>query len=85
MEIKTAALLMKSRRKKPFGILLKVRSRCDAQRHNSRKAKAADGRCSIPEDHADMVEGAGHIALAADFLVLLDEKPAALSGGKGRG
>ena len=85
MEIKAAALLMKSRHKKPFGILLKVRSRCDAQRHNSRKAKAADGRCSIPEDHAGMVEGVGHIALAVGFLVLLDKKPAALSGGKGRG
>ena len=85
MEIKAAALLMKSRRKKPFGILLKVRSRCDAQRHNSRKAKAADSRCSIPEDHAGMAEGVGHTALAAGFLVLLDEKPAALSGGKGRG
>ena len=75
---------MKSRRKKPFGILLKIEVD-DAQRHNSRKAKAADSRCSIPEDHADMVEGVGHIALAVGFLVLLDEKPAALSGGKGRG
>lgn len=84
MEIKTAALLMKSRRKKPFGVLLKLEVD-DAQRHNSRKAKAADGRCSIPEDHASMVEGIGHTALAVGFLVLLDEKPAALSGGKGRG
>ncbi|MFV8820852.1 hypothetical protein [Faecalibacterium sp. 9] len=48
-------------------------------------AEKPDGRCSIPEDHAGMVEGVGHIALAADFLVLLDKKPAALSGGKGRG
>ena len=39
----------------------------------------------ITADHAGMIEGVGHIALAADFLVLLDEKPAALSGGKGRG
>lgn len=75
---------MKSRRKKPFGVLLKLEVD-DAQRHNSRKAKAADGRCSIPEDHASMVEGIGHTALAVGFLVLLDEKPAALSGGKGRG
>lgn len=48
-------------------------------------AEKPDGRCSIPEDHAGMAEGVGHIALAVGFLVLLDEKPAALSGGKGRG
>ena len=32
-----------------------------------------------------MVEGVGHIALAADFLVLLDKKPAASLAEKAAG
>ena len=35
-------------------------------------AEKPDGRCSIPEDHAGMAEGVGHIALAVGLDIVPD-------------